>query len=353
MKLQGRNLEPNLRGDDVALLQDDLRRLGFAIGDVAGFFGSTTLAAVLAFKRRQGVENPDGAVDQEWAGRIDEAIGKVDVTTRVVLGSVLREDGSPLARTVVRAVDKGIRRDAPLGEARTSEEGRYEIRYPAREGDVSLVVRALGRDGGELAASSVVFAARPVEVVDLVAGAELRGQSEFSRVDTRLAAVLAAEGISATDLAADELAFVARKHGLDVRQLQQYVSAALLQADSDLPAAVHYALLRPNLPGQPARPAGAGSGGAEGHAGSRRRRERHRGRLARRPRPRTRPLAGVGRQRGPATARDRRQGVARRPAGRRASHGRPAEQSLDALPSPEGFGRRVLAGAGSGHRLRP
>ncbi|MPZ29475.1 MAG: hypothetical protein GEV13_00500 [Rhodospirillales bacterium] len=248
MKLQGRNLEPNLRGDDVALLQDDLRRLGFAIGDVAGFFGSTTLAAVVAFKRRQGVENPDGGVDQEWARRIDEAVGKLDVTTRVVLGSVRREDGSPLARAVVRAVDKGIRRDAPLGEARTNEEGRYEIRYPARESDASLVVRAVGRDGRDLAASSVVFTARPVEVVDLVTGDELRGQSQFSRVDARLAAALAAEGISATDLAADEVEFVARKHDLDVRQLQQYVSAARLQADSDLPAAVHYALLRPNLP---------------------------------------------------------------------------------------------------------
>src|SRR5262245_39087250 len=139
MTLQGRNLEPNLRGDDVALLQGELRRLGFAIGDVAGFFGSTTLAAVVAFKRQQGVESPDGAVDRDWAARIDEAIGRLEVTTRVVMGAVRREDGSPLARTVVRAVDKGIRKDTPLGEARTGQDGRYEIRYPARESDVSLV----------------------------------------------------------------------------------------------------------------------------------------------------------------------------------------------------------------------
>jgi hypothetical protein len=33
MKLQGRNLEPNMRGDDVALLQTALRHVGFDINE--------------------------------------------------------------------------------------------------------------------------------------------------------------------------------------------------------------------------------------------------------------------------------------------------------------------------------
>ncbi len=48
MKLQGRDLTSGLRGEDVSLLQFELRQLGFSILDqevARKFFGNTTLEA--------------------------------------------------------------------------------------------------------------------------------------------------------------------------------------------------------------------------------------------------------------------------------------------------------------------
>ena len=68
MKLQGRNLEPNLRGDDVKLLQSELRmlKLKTQIVDPEGFFGSTTFLAVQEFQQLHGLE-ATGIVDEGTA----------------------------------------------------------------------------------------------------------------------------------------------------------------------------------------------------------------------------------------------------------------------------------------------
>jgi N-acetylmuramoyl-L-alanine amidase len=52
---------PMIRGDDVALLQDTLNKLGFLAGRVDGIFGDDTLAAVKNFQEHAGL-NPDGIV---------------------------------------------------------------------------------------------------------------------------------------------------------------------------------------------------------------------------------------------------------------------------------------------------
>ncbi len=48
MKLEGRNLQPKMRGDDVRRLQTELNQLGFTLG-VNGFFDSMTDLAVRQF----------------------------------------------------------------------------------------------------------------------------------------------------------------------------------------------------------------------------------------------------------------------------------------------------------------
>ena len=50
MKLQGRNLELNLRGEDVKLLQQELKQLEFQAVQPSGFFDSVTFAAVQNFQ---------------------------------------------------------------------------------------------------------------------------------------------------------------------------------------------------------------------------------------------------------------------------------------------------------------
>ncbi len=56
MKLQDRNLNIRMRGKDVELLQQELRQLGFAINDEAGYFGSSTRRAVERFQEENNLE---------------------------------------------------------------------------------------------------------------------------------------------------------------------------------------------------------------------------------------------------------------------------------------------------------
>ena len=130
MKLQARNLEPNIRGTDVALLRTELRQLGFNIVDLDGFFGSTTFLAVQAFQKQKGIEPANGIVDEDTARLINKADDELEVDARVVLGSVLREDGSPVPHARVRAFDRGIRDETRLGEIRTDEPRRRRLGAP-------------------------------------------------------------------------------------------------------------------------------------------------------------------------------------------------------------------------------
>lgn len=116
MKLQGRNLQPNTRGDDVKLLQSELRRLGFDVAETDGFFDSTLFLAVKAFQRRHGINPVDGLVDDDTARVITRAVAERDVERWVVLGDVLQEDGGPVEGASVRAFAKILRRDTPFGE---------------------------------------------------------------------------------------------------------------------------------------------------------------------------------------------------------------------------------------------
>lgn len=51
MKLQGRKLSVNMRGEDVKSVQESLKILGFSIEDKDGFFGKSTKQAVIEFQK--------------------------------------------------------------------------------------------------------------------------------------------------------------------------------------------------------------------------------------------------------------------------------------------------------------
>ncbi|MCK6499885.1 MAG: peptidoglycan-binding protein, partial [Nitrospira sp.] len=95
MKLQGRNLELHLRGDDVALLQSELRQLGIPIADPTGIFGSTTLLAVQRFQTEHRLP-VTGIVDARTARLINQAIAALGRERWRVAGRVLQPDGSPV-----------------------------------------------------------------------------------------------------------------------------------------------------------------------------------------------------------------------------------------------------------------
>lgn len=59
-------------GDDVRVVQDRLKALGYYEGDVDGFYGPLTAGAVIAFQRDRGL-NPDGVVGPETYAELELA----------------------------------------------------------------------------------------------------------------------------------------------------------------------------------------------------------------------------------------------------------------------------------------
>ncbi|MGH9311292.1 MAG: peptidoglycan-binding protein, partial [Vicinamibacterales bacterium] len=236
MNLQGRNLELNLRGDDVALLQTELRQLDFQIADPPGLFGSTTLLSVRRFQAEHDVP-VTGIVDARTAALINQAIEVQPRETWLVQGRLLRADGTPPPRSRVRAFEKQLRRDIPLGEAVPDAAGIYRIAYVIpQERDLSLIVRAFDASGNEIAASSVICLARSMEMVDLVVGNEpLRGPSLFARLQSAIRPTLEADRVVEADLTEDDVQWLACRHDLDAVHLTRLVAAARLARDAQLP----------------------------------------------------------------------------------------------------------------------
>jgi len=133
MKLQGRTLTTGLKGQDVALLQSELAALHFSIapteiGDTS--FGTTTRQAVLDFQKAQGLPTT-GIVDEATATRINATLAEARGGAQqfVVQGHIHLKDGHAFDGVLVRAFDKDLRSEEPLGQAITIDGGSYHITY--------------------------------------------------------------------------------------------------------------------------------------------------------------------------------------------------------------------------------
>lgn len=147
-------LAAQMHGDEVTRLHGGLLELGWEIAhdELSGaFFGTTTRIAVAEFQRQRGMavtgsfdDIADLAMRQELAARS---------TRRRVLGVARHPNGRPGAGLTVRAFDRDLRREQPLGEARTDEQGFYQIIYSpeqfarAEKATADLVVRSASADG--------------------------------------------------------------------------------------------------------------------------------------------------------------------------------------------------------------
>lgn len=128
MELRNRNLSLQMQGEDIALLQRELKQLGFTIAEdetLGRVFGQSTRQAVVLIQRRGGLE-PTGVVDNRTAQRINAGL---QPQSYLVTGLVRRTDASAVTHTIIRAFDKELRGEELLGEAVTTETGSYEITY--------------------------------------------------------------------------------------------------------------------------------------------------------------------------------------------------------------------------------
>jgi peptidoglycan hydrolase-like protein with peptidoglycan-binding domain len=113
MNLEGRNLQPNMRGDDVRRLQTELNQLGFNLG-VNGLFDSMTFLAVQRFQRDHGLD-ANGIVNEETAQRINAEVDALTTAPFIVKGQVRQADGDPADGLLVSAFDIDLRNEQLLG----------------------------------------------------------------------------------------------------------------------------------------------------------------------------------------------------------------------------------------------
>ncbi len=181
MKLQRRNLSIRLQGDDVRLLQKELRELGFDIpaGEVTpALFGLQTEDAVERFQTSHRLR-ATGIVDPQTAKLINREVDRQRAVQRrmfIVSGRIQFANGQPFAAGVVRAFRAALRGEGELAEGRTDAEGAYLIHYAPHAGredrSFDLRVAAFGADGQELASSPIRFHASADETIDLVVTAQ-------------------------------------------------------------------------------------------------------------------------------------------------------------------------------------
>ncbi len=178
-------LKSQMKGTEVGDLHQALIALGFQIAakeQKEQRFGTATRKSVLAFQEKHGLEL-SGAVDQKTAARINRELkGRERQPGRdlVVKGRVMAADG-PLAGVLVRAVDQDQRGENLLGEARTEEQGNYEIRYTEQQfrrtekeiGGPDLIVRVYSAEGKVIAQSKRKRNANQEETLNLTVGSEV------------------------------------------------------------------------------------------------------------------------------------------------------------------------------------
>ncbi len=229
MKLQGRELRAGLQGDDVNDLQDELVLLGFSIAqDVRAarlFDDKATLGAVKQFQESHGLP-ATGVVDATTAELIRVEVGKRRVATGqfLVRGQVRDAADRPVPGILVRVFDKDMRTEEFLGEAKTDDQGRYQVPYTAKQfaraekGTADLRVVLVNDDGLDIASSPIVFNAKPMESVDLSLSGGPRPPSECERLVTDLTPLV--QEVPFTDLTEDDITFLAGETGTDAQHIR-------------------------------------------------------------------------------------------------------------------------------------
>jgi hypothetical protein len=251
---------PQSRGEAVRQLHAGLLRLGVTIAaeELAGSRpGPTTRAAVAEFQRASGL-SPTGTVDAATALALQAALTeRPEASGRWVVGRVRWAGGTPAAGMTVRAVDRDLRREQPLGEpATTDKSGSYRIAYSveqfarAEKDSADLLVRVY--DSPEPGArvrhnpplGEVLFNAPELAVIDVDLAGGPDQPTEYERI-------FAAVGQLLDDLPLDglrqdrefqDVTFLAGETGFPPVALAHFGVAQKLAVAHQLPAAFFYAL---------------------------------------------------------------------------------------------------------------
>lgn len=252
MNLQDRNLEPNMRGNDVTQLQKELRELGFTIEDPTGFLGSTTYQAVKEFQQQHNLPIT-GIVNHKTAHVINTEFAALSHEGYLVRGQVLEPNGTPVSSGIVVAYEKRLRSERAIDRTfLTRQSDSFEISYSQpKKFPFSIIVRVF-KDRAmdeEIAVSELICDPQPIETITLIVGGEpLRGLWEYQQLHMVLRPVLKREDAKAADLTVEDADFLACKYELNPEHIALYIISHRHTRETAISAEMFYGLLRQGLP---------------------------------------------------------------------------------------------------------
>jgi protein-tyrosine-phosphatase len=196
----------------------------------------------------------------------------------IVKGEIRQADGTPLANTLVRAVDKDMRTEQLLGEQRTNTQGYYEIRYTrsqfsrAEKQSADLIVRVFDSNNQEIQQltattdtntpletiaikdaqgntrdTPIWFNAPAVAIINLsIIDPRYRGLSEYERYLQELTPLL--ESIPLGNLEAEDIIFLAKETTINSQHITFLRDAFRLSQQTAITPPAFYGLFRQNLP---------------------------------------------------------------------------------------------------------
>ena len=188
----------------------------------------------------------------------DEEADEEDDARLSIRGRVTRSDGEPAAGVVLRAYDRDLRGETLLGEAKTDNEGRYEVRYTPESfaaderGGADLLLRVYTHTGRELSAEvagrevptvggqQILFNAGEEEEVNLVITSEDAEPSRYEEVVDALTPL--PEGVTFTSLSSEDVLFLHYETGLPLNDVAFVVEDVRLYERAGLPEAIFFGL---------------------------------------------------------------------------------------------------------------
>ncbi len=269
MNLQGRNLSIDMQGEDVALIQRTLRKLGYDIpADEVDkqFFGPVTHTQVMAFQERNGLE-ATGVVNRCTIGEISRQVNTLHPHPKcfIVKGLVRQQGGSFLAGATVQAFDRDLRSQELLGKAITNADGYYEISYTSdqfsrsEKGTADLTFQAYTVDGAKYAISEILVHDAPLPDPKIIFNApaevwanitvilQLTPQlSEYEQLLEILNPVIG--NVPLVDLTNKDVAFLIGDTSIELQRIEWLRQSALIGRETGLPTEVFYGFACQSLP---------------------------------------------------------------------------------------------------------
>lgn len=245
-------------------LSEALKQKGFSDDQVKKLFvqfGGMDAAALLNIPSTQLLAAMDGSTPQKKRERLEVFLAMVKAVQArsgdgraapdrggfLVTGRIGSSDGAPLPGVVVRAVDRGIGREAILGEAVTDAGGNYSIPLSAekfldlKRNAPHLMIRAFTARGRRLGDSEVIFYAAADQKIDLrVEPVEEAPLSAYETLRATLTPLL--RGIAPADLSEEDTKILAAETGANLKQIESLRRSHRLSRETDLPPEICYAL---------------------------------------------------------------------------------------------------------------